>query len=128
VSFAECQETLATHTLSGEAIMYRTSLAIIVGLALGIGLATQVTTTQAGADVAIDTGWRFTDGYWNYWDSDDRAWYYTDGRNWYTYGDNNWTVYNFDKKFGKKAFVREGYVVPKPGPNIVVPRHKIYVP
>jgi len=108
--------------------MYRALLGIVVGMALAIGLVTVGTNTHAGADVVIDSGWRFTDGYWNYWDPTDRAWYYTDGRNWYTYGDNAWTVYNFDRNFGRKAFVREGYVVPKPGKEIVVPRHKVYVP
>jgi hypothetical protein len=105
-------------------------LAMALGLTLvfaalsGTGLL-----TQAGADqkVVVDGGWRFADGYWNYWDTDDRAWYYTDGRHWYTYGDDDaWTVYNFDKKFGTK-YVREGYVVPKPGPDLVVPRHRIKV-
>src|SRR5215208_3881165 len=98
-----------------------------VGLAFALGMVT--VGLQAANQVAIDPGWRYTNGYWNYWQPDDRAWYYTDGRNWYTYGDNNaWKVYNFDRNFGRSAFYREGYVVPKPGPDIVVPRHRVYVP
>lgn len=83
---------------------------------------------QAGAqNVVVDTGgWRYSDGYWNYWDPADKAWYYTDGRHWYTYGDNNWSVYNFDRGFGK-AYVREGYTVPRAGTNIVLPNHRIQV-
>ena len=102
-------------------------LLMAFGFALAIGTITG-TGLLTGADdkVVIEPGWRYSDGYWNYWDKDDRAWYYTDGRHWYTYGDNAWTTYKFDKKFGKKAY-REGYVFPKPGPDVVVPRHKIKV-
>ena len=99
------------------------ALTLVLGAVTGAGLL-----MQADAQVAVDVGgWRFSDGYWNYWDPNDRAHYYTDGRHWYTYGDDDaWTVYNFDKKFGTK-YVREGYVVPKPGPDLVVPRHRIKV-
>ena len=84
--------------------------------------------TQANqVDVRIDPGWRFNDGRWDYYDADDRAWYHTDGRNWYTYNNDAWGVYKFDKGFGKKSY-REGYTIPAPGPDIVVPRHKVYVP
>jgi hypothetical protein len=107
------------------------TIATAVGFALAIGmisgkdLLTQARAAQGA--VQIEPGWRFSDGYWNYWDPDDRAWYYTDGKHWYSYSDDDaWTVYKFDKKFGKKAY-REGYVVPKPGPDLVVPRHKIKV-
>lgn len=98
-------------------------LTFVFGAVSGTGLL-----TQAGADqkVVLDGGWRFSDGYWNYWDPDDRAYYYTDGRHWYTYGDDTWKVYDFKRKFGNK-YVREGYVIPKPGPDLVVPRHKIKI-
>ena len=106
-------------------------LATMFGLALGIGLASGTGgLTQAGADkdkVVVNAGWRYSDGYWNYWDPDDRAWYYTDGRHWYTYGDNDaWSVYKFDRKFGNKVY-REGYAFPKAGPDFVAPRHRIKV-
>jgi len=102
-------------------------LATAVGFALAIGMVSG-TGLLTGADdkVTIEPGWRYSGGYWNYWDPDDRSWYHTDGRHWYTYGDDTWTMYKFDKKFGKKSF-REGYVVPKPGPDIVVPRHRIKI-
>jgi hypothetical protein len=98
-----------------------------IGLAMAVGMVA-IGLQAGGNQVVIDPGWRYNDGYWNYWDPDDRSWYYTDGRNWYTYGDNAWKVYGFDRNFGRKSFYREGYVVPKPGPDIVVPRHKVYVP
>lgn len=80
----------------------------------------------ASAQVAVDAGgWRYNDGYWNYWDPTDKAYYYTDGRHWYTYGDNDaWSVYNFDRGFGK-AYVREGYSSPKA--NVTLPNHRIKV-
>ena len=103
------------------------AMALVLTLALvaisGTGLLTQVGANQV---VAPNAGWRFSDGYWNYWDTNDRAWYYTDGRSWYTYGNNAWAPYNFDKSFGRE-YVREGYAVPKPGPNLVLPRHKVPV-
>ena len=104
------------------------AMALILSLVLGAISSTGLL-TQAGAvqRVAVDAGgWRFSDGYWNYWEPADKAWYYTDGRNWYTYGNDAWTVYNFDKNFGK-TYVREGYVVPKPGPDLVIPRHRVTV-
>lgn len=107
--------------------MWKTSLAAVVGFALAIGLVATKSDSQAALNADL-SGWRYTDGYWNYYDPDDQAWYYTDGKRWYTYGDNNWSLYNFNKRFGKKAFVREGYVIEKPGKDIVVPRHKVYVP
>lgn len=104
-------------------------LATMFCLAFGLGMVCMGIVNQAGANqVVVEPGWRYTNGYWNYYDPDDRAWYYTNGKNWYTYGDNAWKVYGFDKGFGKKSFYREGYVVPKPGPDIVIPSHKIYVP
>jgi hypothetical protein len=109
--------------------MRKLSLAVLLGLAFAMGSVTTGLITHVDANqVAVDPGWRFTEGYWNYWDPGDRAWYYTDGRNWYTYGNNAWNVYNFDRGFGRRDFVREGYVVPKPGPDLVVPRHGVYVP
>jgi hypothetical protein len=110
-------------------IMTKQSLATVVGFALALGMiAGKELLTPAGAAqvVAVEPGWRYSDGYWNYWDADDRAWYYTDGRNWYTYNNNAWGVYTFDKSFGKKYY-REGYVVPTPGPTFVVPNHQIKV-
>ncbi len=101
-------------------------LAFAVGMAFAAGMA--AFGMQPAAQVTIDPGWRYTNGYWNYWQPDDQAWYYTDGRTWYTYGDNAWKVYNFDRKFGRDAFYREGYTIPKPGPEVVVPRHRVYVP
>ena|SRR5688572_8223330 len=104
---------------------------ILIGLTLAVGMFAMGMITQARANqvsVKIDPGWRYNEGYWNYWEPEDRAWYYTDGRRWYTYGDDAWRVYNFDKSFGKKSFYREGYVIPKPGPDIVIPRHPVYVP
>ena len=104
-------------------------LAMALGVTLvfgAVGVTGLLTPADAVQKVVVDGGWRFSDGYWNYWDTDDRAWYYTDGRNWYTYGDDAWRVYNFDKKFGAKYY-REGYVVPKPGPDLVVPSHRIKV-
>jgi hypothetical protein len=103
-------------------------LATAVGLCLAIGMVTGTgLLTQAGADqVVVEPGWRYSDGYWNYWDSDDRAWYYTDGRHWYSHNNDAWNVYKFDKNFGRKSF-REGYVVPGPGVDVVVPRHKVKV-
>jgi hypothetical protein len=104
-------------------------IATTLGLAFAVGMVTMGLVSKAMANqVVIEPGWRYNDGTWNYWDPDDRSWYYTDGRNWYTYGDNAWRVYNFDRGFGRKSFYREGYVVPKPGPDLVVPRHKVYVP
>lgn len=101
----------------------------LVLFVLLFGMVAGAMITQANqVSVKIDSGWRYHDGYWNYWDPDDRAWYYTDGRNWYTYGDDAWRVYSFDKGFGKKSFYREGYVLPKAGAEIVLPRHKVYVP
>jgi hypothetical protein len=104
------------------------AVALVLTLVLlaiaGTGLLTQADANQR---VAVDAGWRFNDGYWNYWDADDRAWYHTDGRNWYTYGDGDaWTVYKFDKKFGNKYY-REGYRVPEAGADITLPRHRIKV-
>ena len=103
------------------------AMALVLTLAFGMITSTGLL-TPAGAvqKVAFDGGWRFSDGYWNYWDTDDRAWYHTDGRNWYTYNNDAWTVYNFDKNFGKK-YAREGYTAPRPGPDVVVPRHKVTV-
>src|SRR5262249_22830183 len=99
-------------------------LAVMIGAISSTGLPT---TARAVQKVAVDAGgWRFNDGYWNYWDTNDRAWYHTDGRNWYTYNNNAWAPYGFDRSFGKN-YVREGYVVPTPGPNVVVPRHRITV-
>jgi hypothetical protein len=110
--------------------MTKQLLAMAIGLSLAYGAVSSTgLLMQAGAAqrVAVDAGgWRFSDGYWNYWEPEDRAWYYTDGRHWYTYGNNAWSIYNFDKSFGKK-YVREGYVVPKPGPDVVLPRHRITV-
>ena len=101
----------------------------MVGLALIIGMSAGVMITQANqVNVRIDPGWRFNAGQWDYYDGDDRAWYHTDGRNWYTYNNDAWQLYNFDKGYGKKSFYREGYVTPKPGPDVVMPRHKVYVP
>jgi hypothetical protein len=101
-------------------------MAIVLPLAFavvsGAGLLTQAEANQ----VVVDGGWRFSDGYWNYWDADDRSWYYTDGRHWYTYGDDKWSVYGFDKKFGTKYY-REGYVAPRVGPDLVLPSHRIKV-
>lgn len=99
-------------------------LTIVFGAASGTGLLKQAGAVQK---VAVDAGgWRYNDGYWNYWDTTDRAWYHTDGRNWYTYNNDAWAPYTFVKSFGKQ-YVREGYVVPTPGPNLVVPRHKVTV-
>jgi hypothetical protein len=107
-------------------IMRKQWLAAAVGLTLAIGMVTG-TGLLSGADkVVVQPGWRYSDGYWNYWDPDDRAWYYTNGRAWYTYNNDAWTAYKFDKKFGNKAY-REGYVVPKPGPDVVVPSHRVKV-
>src|SRR5438876_743869 len=109
--------------------MRRQWLAMVLVLTLAFGAVSGTRLlTQAGAEskVAVDGGWRFSDGYWNYWDADDRAWYHTDGRHWYTYGDDAWSVYKFDKKFGN-TYIREGYTVPKPGPDLVVPSHKVKV-
>jgi len=101
----------------------------IVVLALLVGMFAGSLITQASqVNVKIDPGWRFNEGRWDFWDADDRAWYHTDGRNWYTYGDDSWRVYNFDKNFGKKSFYREGYTAPRPGPDVVVPRHRVYIP
>jgi hypothetical protein len=115
--------------------MWKVLLGIAVGLMLAMGVGAVSQMNQADAQqvvvqpgqVAIQPGWRFTGGHWNYWDPDDRAWYHTDGRNWYTYGDNAWRVYGFDRSFGRTAF-RQGYVVPTPGPTVVVPRHGVFVP
>ena len=103
------------------------AMALVLTLVFGAVSSTGLL-TQAGAvqKVAVDAGWRFSDGHWNYWDTNDRAWYYTDGSHWYTYNNNAWAPYNFDKSFGK-TYVREGYVAPKPGPNLVLPRHKVTV-
>lgn len=110
--------------------MKKLSLAAALGLGLAIGMfagsGTALLTQAADVDVAIQPGWRFSDGYWNYWDADDRAWYYTDGRYWYGYGDNGWSPYKFDRNFGRKVY-REGYTVPVPGGDIVIPKHKIKV-
>ena len=101
----------------------------LVGSVLAISLFAMGMITHANQiGVKIEPGWRFYEGNWNYWDPDDRAWYYTNGKNWYTYNDDAWRVYNFDKSFGRKSFYREGYVIPTPGPDIVVPRHRVYVP
>ena len=97
-----------------------------VGLTFAVGMV--AVGLQAANPVVVEPGWRYTNGYWNYWHPDDRAWYYTDGRGWYTYGDNAWKPYAFDRNFGRQAFYREGYVVPQPGPNVVVPRHPVYEP
>ena len=99
-------------------------LTAVLGVIGGTGLLTQADAEQAV--VAADGGWRYGDGYWNYYDPTDKAYYYTDGRHWYSYGDDKWSVYNFDKSFGK-AYVREGYTVPKAGPDLVLPSHKIKV-
>lgn len=99
-------------------------LIVVFGAVIGTGLLTPAGANQA---VAVDAGWRFSDGYWNYWEPADRSWYYTDGRHWYTYGaDDAWTVYKFNKKFGTKYY-REGYVTPRAGADIVVPSHRIKV-
>src|SRR5689334_22057072 len=104
-------------------------LAMAFGVTLALGAVGGMgVLTQAGAQakVAVDGGWRFSDGRWNYYDTDDRAWYYTDGSHWYSYGDDAWKGYSFDNNFGK-AYVRERYVLPKAGPHLVVPSHKIKV-
>ena len=105
-------------------------LAIALGLSLAFGAVSGtglLTPAGAAQKAVVDAGgWRFSDGYWNYWDPNDRAYYYTDGRHWYSNSGDNWSLYNFDKSYGKQ-YVREGYVVPKPGPDIVLPRHKVQV-
>lgn len=110
--------------------MRKQSLALLAGFVLAIGMMTgKELVTQAGAAqvaVNVQPGWRYSGGFWNYYDGDDRAWYYTDGRNWYTYNNDAWGVYKFDRSFGNKAY-REGYVVPTPGPNLVIPNHRIDV-
>jgi hypothetical protein len=126
---AENPRGVYTSLFKEVPIMRKQWLATAVGLSLAIGVVIgRGLLTQAGDDkVVIEAGWRYSDGSWNYWDPDDRAWYYTDGKRWYVYDDDDaWTVYKFDRKFGKKAF-REGYVIAKPGPDVVVPRHKIKV-
>jgi hypothetical protein len=116
-------------SLCQEVFVMRKFWLTAMGFVLAVGMFALGMITQAGANqVTIEPGWRFHEGHWNYYDPGDRAWYYTDGRNWYTYGDNAWRTYNFDKDFGRKSFYREGYVIPKPGADIVVPRHKVYVP
>jgi hypothetical protein len=104
-------------------------LAVVVGM-LNLGPVNEVAAGNqvAAPNVVVAPGWRFTDGYWNYWDAGDRSWYYTDGRHWYTYDNNAWRNYNFDRNFGRSAFVREGYVPPAAGVEIPLPRHRIYVP
>jgi hypothetical protein len=108
-------------------IMWKTSLAIAVGFVLALGTVELTSSTQGAPPAPLD-GWRYTDGYWNYYEPTDKAWYYTDGQNWYTYGNNAWSVYRFDKIMGTKGFVGEGYVVPGPNAKVVIPRHKVYVP
>ena len=109
--------------------MSKTSLAIVVGLGLALGTLAVAWSPPAGADVVVVTsGWRFTDGYWNYYDADDRVWYFTDGRYWYFWADNAWKLYTFDRQFGRKGFVVEGYVVPEAGVDIVLPRHRVWLP
>jgi hypothetical protein len=115
------------NPIFGSTIMWKTSLAVAVGFVLALGLVALTTNTQAGADVVLD-GWRYTDGYWNYYEPTDKAWYYTDGQHWYSYNNNAWNLYNWDRNFGRKAFVREGYKVPGASAKVVVPRHKIYIP
>ena len=101
--------------------------ALVLGLAFGAVSGTSVLMPAGAAQkVAVDSGWRFSDGYWNYWDANDRAYYYTDGRHWYTYNNDAWSVYNFDKGFGKN-YVREGYAAPKAGADVVLPRHRVQV-
>jgi hypothetical protein len=102
-------------------------MAVVLAFLFGsVGVTGLLMQPAAAQNVVVDSGWRFSDGYWNYWDADDNAYYYTDGRHWYTYGNDAWSVYNFDKKFGNK-YVREGYVAPKAGPDLVLPKHKVKV-
>src|SRR5687767_9313795 len=103
------------------------AIALVLSLAYGAISGTALL-TQAGAaqKVGVDAGWRFYDGYWNYWEANDRAYYYTDRRHWYTYNNDAWSVYNFDKGFGRN-YVREGYVAPKAGADVVLPRHRVQV-
>src|SRR5262245_10394621 len=71
-----------TTRFLGGAVMRKLCISTMVGLALAIGMFSMG--LKVGANqVVIEPGWRYSDGYWNYWDPDDRAWYYTDGRNWY---------------------------------------------
>ena len=108
--------------------MWKTPLAIVLGLFIALGAVALTTSIHAGPDVVVNSGWRFTDGYWNYYDADDRMWYYTDGKYWYYYADNSWKLYSFDRQFGRRGFVVEGYVVPKPGVDLVLPRHRVWIP
>jgi hypothetical protein len=102
-------------------------VAVLFGAITGAGLLMQAAAQAPAVAVDVAPGWQYSGGYWNYWDPGDKAWYYTDGRGWYTYGANNtWSPYAFDRSFGK-AYVREGYVVPKPGPGVVLPSHQIKV-
>ena len=101
-------------------------LALTLGVTLAIGMLAGSGLQSQANQVVIEPGWRYSDGYWNYYDADDKTWYHTDGKYWYGYADDGWTAYKFDKNFGKKTY-REGYTVPVPGGNIVVPGHKIKV-
>ena len=107
--------------------MRKVLLATVVALSFLVGMASTRVITQVDAhQVVIEPGWRFTDGHWNFYDPDDKAWYYTDGANWYMWGDNAWKVYDFKRGFGRKDFYREGYLMP--GPDVAIPRHRVYIP
>lgn len=108
--------------------MWKTTLAIVFGSAMTFGMVSLTTNSQAAPPVAIQGGWRYTDGYWNYYDQADRAWYHTDGQHWYTHANGGWNLYNFDRNFGRKEFVRDGYVAPRAEVKVAVPRHGIYIP
>ena len=108
--------------------MWKTASSIALGFVLALGLVELTSSTQGAPPPALGEGWRYTDGYWNYYEPTDRSWYYTDGKTWWVYNGNAWSVYKFDKIMGTKGFVGEGYIAPGADAKVVVPRHKGYIP
>jgi hypothetical protein len=106
------------------------SLVVAVLAACALMIAT-LPSAGATQDRDMKDHWRNHDGHWSYWNSADKAWYYTDGKHWY-YHDRDekskWRLYEFDKSFGREGFEKGTYKAPGVNIKIDLPIHGIFVP